>query len=472
MESRQNKKIPTLIGLIIILIGLGISVFFIKRSQNIFLKAKAENNPNQLKISNISSNSFVVSWVTAKPTIGWIKIGKAPNSFDQQWPDERNTESEKEEAYLVHYINITGLDPAVTYYFEVYCDSQKYDDNGIPYQTTTAPEIKQAELANDLAYGIILDINGQPAEEAIVYLNMANSSLQSSLVSSSGNWAIPLNLARSEDLSSFVSYDSEASAIEIFVQGKDLTASAVTTTSNNSPVPPITLGESLDFRQKTVAKSAEEDSLSDSGFSLEDLPVSTPSYSLIILNPKPGEAVSTQKPEFLGKGPAGEEITIQVESPLFTGKTIPNEWGDWNWSITNNLEPGEHKITLNYIDDQGKKHEISHQFIVLAADESDLPAFTATPSASPTSQPALTPTPAAVEPTVTISPTGMPTPSISPTATPPAPTTKPTGALSPSPTTTPSAMEIKPGVLTPTLVSLIMGLILVACGSFIEIVKK
>lgn len=82
----------------------------------------------------------------------------------------------------------------------------------------------------------------------IVYLSLVNAGQLSALTRSSGAWAIPLNLARKEDLSSWAQYDKEASLIEIFVQGGNKgVATAITTTRNDSPVPSITLGKILIF---------------------------------------------------------------------------------------------------------------------------------------------------------------------------------------------------------------------------------
>ena len=472
MKLLKTQKIPTIIGLVIILIGLGVSIFLVKRSQSLFLKAKTGFTPNQVKTSNITSNSFVISWFTAKPTVGFVKAGQGAAALGLEVRDERDLELDKKHAYFSHYVSLTNLEPSTTYHFEIHSNSEKFTDDGKPYRVTTGPATNKPQPQSDLAYGLILDTNGRPAEDTIVYLNLANSSLQSSLVSSSGNWAIPLNLVLTDDFSDFISYDPEASALEIFVQGKDQTASAISTTSKDSPVPPITMGENFDFRQIAKTEAEEKESL-PSGFSLDDPLIATSAFFLSITNPEAGEAVSTERPEFLGKGPTGEEITIKVESPLLTGKITPNEWGDWNWSPSEKLPAGEHKITISYTDDQGKIHEIFHHFTVLAADDSDLPAFTATPSAEPTTEPSPEPTtepspePSSTpEPTTAAAPTETPTPTAELSPSPTGPT--PTGAITTpilSPTATPiPSEEIEAGLITPTLIIFIIGVILLSSG--------
>lgn len=494
MKIKAIKKIPTLIGLSVIVIGLAVSIFLVEKSQNIFLRAKTTNSPAQIKITNITDTSFTVSWFTANPSIGLLKFGTQVTMLDREAGDERNAEVGQNKAYFSHYVNVSGLEPATAYYYEIYVDSDKFNDNGNPFQIATAPKIG-ASRPNDLAYGIILESSGLPAEGAIIYLNMANSSSQSSLVTSSGNWAVPLNLIRSSDLSHYLAYDPEASIIEIFVQHRDQTATAITTTSNDSPTPPITIGESFDFRKKEssqpeIGANETPEATVSSGFNLEE-PVASPAFSLSIFNPQPGEEITSSKPEFLGKGPSGKEIDIKVESPVYTDHLTPSNQGDWNWTPPADLEPGNHTISISYIDEQGKEHLISHTFVVLAADQSQLPSFTATPSATPTSRvtpkptatttlkasptplpsatPKLSPTPSPkASPTISITPTVTPkvSPTISPTATPTAkptitPTRTPTPKLSPTPAaTTPGA----PGVFAPTLIVSLIGILAVGLG--------
>ncbi|MBN1263575.1 MAG: fibronectin type III domain-containing protein [Candidatus Pacebacteria bacterium] len=475
MKTRRIKKIPTFIGFTIIFIGLITSIYLVERSQNILLKARSKVTPGQIKISNINSSSFTVSWLTPIEAPGTIKFGREPELLNLESIDERDFENNQEGQYLTHYVTLTNLEPSTLYYFEIRSGSKTFNDDGRPYQVETPPEIGNPSSPNDLSYGLILNPDGSPAKEAIVYLNLANSSLQSSLVSSSGNWTIPLHLARNSDLSNYIAYHPETSAIEILVQSPDQTASAVLTTGNDSPVPPITLGQSLDFRQaagKSSVIGQEIDPIS--GFSVDEVPVKNNTYPLIIINPQEGEAITAEKPEFFGKGPAGEKIVIKVESPQYEGTIIPNESGDWHWAPPENLPTGEHRITLTYTNKQGEKRLISHLFTVLAAEESDLPAFTASPSASPaespspTTKPSATPTPT---PTPTLSPPPLTTPtstvSVSPT---PWPTTSP--LITPTPDFTPAPIATtpqQPGVLIPTLLVFTLGVIMITFGLGLEL---
>jgi hypothetical protein len=257
------------------------------------------------------------------------------------------------------------------------------------------------------------------------------------------------------DLSAYVDYDPENEVIEIFVQANNKTASAITTTDNDAPVPTIVLEKSYDFRDE--ASPEKETEVIESGFILES-ELATPSAVLSVINPQDEETLSTQKPMFFGKAPAGKEITIEVESPKYSGTATTGEWGDWNWSPPEDLEPGEHTLTVSYLDGEGSLQKIIRSFVVLAAEDSSLPAFTATPSATPTEE---------------STPTAIPTSPALPTATPavePSPT--PTTGLGVTPSPTPTSgvtatvpgQEITPGVFGPTFIVFILGVVLLGGG--------
>lgn len=440
------RRIPTILGLFILLAGIAAGVFLIQKGLVWFLRAEPTTTPKQVKITNISDNSFAVSWITEGKVAGFIKYSPTL-SLDLIAVDDRDQISGETASYTTHHATIRGLEPATKYYFKIGSGKNLYDNNGKPYEVTTAPTTTNPPLPSDPAYGAINKPDNSPAAGAIVYLSLANTTPLSALTKNTGSWLITLNNARTIDLSTYASYDREASIEEIFVQGGAMgTATAVVTTKNDSPVPTIALGKSYDFRQaKASGEPTATPTPSDSKFSLEPIEA-TPAVEkeLTIINPSQGEKISTQKPEILGQGPAGVEIDISLESPAtYSGKIKIGTDGNWNWSPPEDLEPGEHTVTAKYTDENGIKHLISRSFVVLAAGE-EL-AFEASPSATPT--PSLSPTP-----TATPSPT--PTLTITPTPTPP--------ARAGVPSTEAGVPE--PGYLTPTFLLFIIGFSLIIFG--------
>ena len=448
----REKKIPTILAVLFLLVSLFAGVLLIQKGQVFFLKASPEITPGEMKITNLSFSSFTVSWTTEKETSGFIRFGET-SSLGQTFADDRDQISGSTGSFQAHYVTLKNLKPKTTYFFKLGSGGKIFDNSGKPYEIATAGTISGTFPPSDLVSGTILGSDNTPADGAIVYLKMANVTPQSALVRSSGSFIIPLSAALSENLSGFASYDKEAQIEEIFVQGGLRgTATAIATTKNDNPLPEITLGKSYDFRQvlppeeeKGIFPSPspqpepEVQATPSSKFSFGELAPpteATGSVELTITSPEKNEKISTQKPEILGTGPVNQTIQIVIESPTYTGTVKTDSQGNWSFTPSTNLTPGIHTVKVSF---GGKT--ISQTFTVLAAGESELPAFTATPSAtiipSPTPTPKLTP---------------------SPTATPSARTAMPaTEAGVPS-----------PGYLTPTFSVFIMGLVFILIGFVVE----
>jgi hypothetical protein len=202
----------------------------------------------------------------------------------------------------------------------------------------------------------------------LVYLSYPGLSPQSALTTSSGNWVIPLHLARSEDLNNW--FSEMPATGELAVQAGSLgTATAVISTQNDTPVPPLNLGQNYNFDQATPPPTVTNIT-SASRFSLD-------TATITINNPQNNEKITTPRPEFWGTAPANTKIILEVHStaPL-TQQITTTATGSWSWTPTDDLTLGDHTLSVSLPD--GTK--VSRNFTILAAGVEDLPAFTATPS--------------------------------------------------------------------------------------------
>lgn len=448
---QKIRRLPTILALFLLIGGMAAGIFLISQSSNWFLQAEAEIIPKQIKITNLADSSFTVSWITDNQTLGFIQYGR-----DQSLPftanDDRDQSTGVGQKYFTHHITLKNLEPKTTYFFKIGSEKKVFDDDGQSYNITTGPQIQDNPLPSDVVYGTIANTDGSPASDVIVYLSLSDTVPQSSVVKDSGNWIIPLNQARSTDLSSYSNYDKNLATEELFIQAGTVgTATAIATTDNDSPIPTITLGQNFDFRNSPPEGDSGQTATSSSKFTFEELPPPIEStQEIVITNPSEGETINTNKPAIFGTAPAGETLNITLESEeIFTQNVIVDQNGNWEWSPPENLEPGTHKMTINYTDEQGILHALIRNFTVLAASSNDLPAIEASPSATVT--PYFTPTP-----TPTLRPSSTPTPT-----------------LEPSPTSTSSARASipsteagipKPGHLTPTFFLLIIGVGLIILG--------
>lgn len=425
---RKEKRLPTILGILIILVGIGVVTLLTQRAQLFFLKAQPSIIPQEVKISNLSSQSFTVSWITPdSPSTGYLKYGPS-SSLGKVALDERDQKIDALGQYTLHYITVSGLNPKTTYYFVIVSQEKDYDDNGSPYSATTIAAGNKFQTLSP-TYGVILEENGKTAREGIIYVKVGSSDLVSTLIKPSGNWLVPLDSLvdpKTKGPLQILPQDSE----EIFVRGKQKSSKAVTNLDQNAPVPEITLGNDYDFRNTPVEETLKISASSPA----------TPSFNLI--QPASGSAIPGQ-PFFRGSGIPGKTVTIKVESPeTLTGEAVIDGGGNWTWQPPKDLPSGKHTVTITSTDGEGNLLTIIRNFIILASGtqvtEAATPSATPTVTSVPTSTPTRTPTPTTVSPTRSPSPTSSPTPTV-----------KTTPTLTPSPTPTPSPKPVPSLTLTP-----------------------
>lgn len=384
-----EAKIPTILGIIIIVISLGATVLLFNNMRDFLGRASPDANPTEIKITNLSDSSFTVSWTTAGNVSGTINFGSEP-SMGNVATDDRDQISGKTGQYLTHHLTLRYLKPQSKYYFKIISGGTSFDNKGEPYIVTTAPQMGTSVSGAPPIYGTIAKSDGSPAAGAIVYLTLPGGIPLSTLVKSSGNWLIALNNARTADLSGFIKLTG-TEKIDIFVQaGSEGTARAVARVISDSPISQIVLGKRYDFSQETASLSATaEPSL---GFKAPA--TATPSPSLT--SPASDSALPSDRPIFAGRGIPGKAVTIKVESPApVTGTTSVDQNGNWTWTPPSGLSPGSHTVTVATTDSAGNPLQFTRNFTVLASGtqvtESATPSATATSRPSPTARPTIKP---------------------------------------------------------------------------------
>lgn len=414
----KRNKIPTILGIILLIAGVFAGVFYINMRQIFRIGASTSNQPKDVRISNISDTGATVSWTTDSQTSDFLTWGESQGSIGKV-----EQESASGERYFTHSINLSGLAPSKSYFFKINSNGTEYDNNGVPWELTTGLTLGRNNNSS-LISGSVLNSSGQPANRAIVYITI-NGYLASALTTSTGNFVYQLQGVRTPDLQSYAQIDPAATVLEISViAGVDGVASAQIYPQSANPIQPIVLGKIYDFRNLSPSSEGQnpnanlslpQTATQESKFDVSGDVASSSATTVILESLTEGETVTSTQPEFFGKGPAGEPITIEVHSgePITQTVTIPSN-GSWSWAVPSNLSPGAHSITITWKDVSGITRTLTRNFVVQA---SELPSFEASPSQS--LAPSATPT---------ISPTATPKATSTPTATP-----KPTATVSAAP---------------------------------------
>jgi hypothetical protein len=427
----DKSKIPTIIGISILIIALAVGVALVQFRQVFRLGAAGGTAPKNVRVANIADTQVSISWVTEKESQGFVKWGASQSSLMDTSQDET------EETSFTHMVTLRDLSPQKTYFFKINSGGDDFDNSGSPWQVKTGPALSVPTNLS-LVSGSVLTATGLPAKNSLIYISVSGS-LLSTLTSQGGTWVIPLSRARSANLSSFLTIDPARTLLEISVDaGPDGVSSAKIYPQSANPVPPMILGEVYDWKNlgptaQGSLTSAEVnlpgESTPSSRFQVPSGGTGRETAAVTLDSTEAGEVVTSTRPEFFGSGPSGTKLSIELKStPVSVSVSIPSS-GEWKWSPTSPLEPGTHTITLSWRDAGGILRSLTRTFIVQAAEG---PAFVSTPSATPT-----------------FKPTATPTPTIKPTATPTAPPTPESGGL------------------TPTLLLFIMGISTMAFGVFL-----
>jgi hypothetical protein len=396
----KKNKIPTIIAIVILLMGTFAGVFYLNTKQIFRIGASATIQPKDVRVSNIDDNSATITWTTDAQTSGFLTWGESETSINRI-----EQESVNDEKFLTHSISISGLDPETNYLFKINSDGSGFDNNGVPWKFTTGPVLSIDENTLIIS-GSVINPSGQPVDRAIVYITIAGY-LASTTTSNTGIFVYQLGTIRTPDLQNYTQIDPKATLLEISVLGGvEGAASAQIFPQSAKPVPPMVLGQIYDFRNLAPSPDSEipdadlnlpGDATGESKFNIDTGSPAQTTGSVILESLDEGEVVTSAEPEFFGKGPPGETITIEVHSqnPIVDEVIVPNN-GSWSFSVPTGLEPGAHTITITWKDTTGITRSLTRNFVVQA---SELPAFEATPSkslspsASPSSSPKATATP-------------------------------------------------------------------------------
>jgi hypothetical protein len=388
-RSFSQKQIPTVLGIIVLIVSLIGGIAFIGTGGGVFSpRATPQTTPKKVKVTNVKDDSFTVSFVTDESTTAFIKYGTEANSLKLQAGDDRDQLSGSVNPSTTHYITVRDLQPSKAYYYTLGTgSSSKFDNNGAPFTVQTTKKIGTPPLSKTI-YGNISSENGTPASGAIVYIKVGDAGELSALVKESGSWALPLSNARNGD--SFAAI-TDTDQLNISVQGPLVSSTAVvtalvseaqpvknitlgqnggaetstteTTTVLTSPSPNITLYQtpspSPDIAIQNPLTTTGTGSTGNLGSLLETAPSASPTATVVDVSTPSAQIVDTTQPTITGVAAPNVTIMVEVhsEEQITTQKTTGS---DGSYTIDLNelgkqLEPGEHTVTVTYTDPKTNK---------------------------------------------------------------------------------------------------------------------
>lgn len=445
-----NKRIPTLLGLLIITVAIGITTLLVGQNTFFIQQASPASNPIDLRITNVSDSSFTVSYSTASYILGTINFGK-----DQKLGLTITDEKDKNKLieHKIHSFTINNLNPSTKYFFSIISGQDTFLNNSVPYEVLTAPQLS-AKGNSGFIVGKVVTIGGKAPKEGIVYIQTNGAQALSGIIKPDGNYTIPLEGIRTDNLSSFFKFNS-GSVIKMLVLSDLGSSNAIISAKDINYVPTIVISKNYDFTQS----SSEVASPSATTGDFPIVAINNSQGNFQITSPTKGQIFLNQNPVFKGKGIPNGTITITIQSPQeIQGQVTVDANGNWIFTPTTPLSPGLHTITITAKDSSGILRTITQTFTVQtaeAASPTPTPTLTPSPSASPSS--ALTPTPSS---------SSFPTLSPLPSSGQASPTPVTIATPSPTPIVLASPTPTLPPTGTSELSTGVMGISLAIIGGF------
>lgn len=249
-KSLLNHKIPSVLGIGLIVIGVVVTTALVKGPSLLQIKAGPSDEPKNIEITNISDSSFTVTYTTDNSTLGTITFGKDPNTLDQTTLDDRDQLTQKVNNYSAHSITANSLEPNTTYYFKITSGSKDILDNAKPFNVKTGPTISSPPSSQNPMSGKALNPDGSIPSDGLVIVNIDGAEKITTYLRKDGSFMIPLNNLRTNDLASYFDLD-ENTNINIKIKSANLSSSADVMPNQISPVPIITLSNNYEFTEET-----------------------------------------------------------------------------------------------------------------------------------------------------------------------------------------------------------------------------
>lgn len=241
-----NKfKIPTLLGLGLIILGLFSGLYLVLNEQVYLSQAAPNLTPQDITISNITDNSVTISWQTNIDVPSFITYGQN-NAGEQTSQDNRDTNpisnNSGPKPRLNHYFTLTNLLPDTNYSFRI--SSGKLKSEVMKFKTAT-PIINPAGFTPII--GSVISSDNNPLSDGIVYLSIPNATTQSALIRTDGNFLIPISQIRKEDLSGIFPLTEKIAAKLIIRSEKGNSNILFLLQENSPPLPIIKLNQDIDL---------------------------------------------------------------------------------------------------------------------------------------------------------------------------------------------------------------------------------
>lgn len=253
-------KIPTLIGLGVLLIGLAGGVYLTTQNQILKTKAASSLTPKNVNVYNLSESSAAIFWQTDEAATGFVQAGTSQMPNKSTYRDDRDISTPQ--PHKLHFVTLTNLTPNTTYSYQIYSGEIIYPNTPATF-TTLSPT---KTLNWNPIVGTIINPDNRPVDEALIVLELANAQKQATITKTGGNFIMPLSNLRNADLSKSFSENNTPYKAKLIISGPQSSSQAsILVPSENSSLPPVILGKDTDLTQNNVSAEIQKYDLNGDG---------------------------------------------------------------------------------------------------------------------------------------------------------------------------------------------------------------
>src|SRR3989344_231768 len=155
-----EKRIPTILGLGVLVAGLVGGVLLGTTNQIFKTRASSSDTPKSIALANLSEAGASIYWQTEQPTTGFIQAGPSA-ALGLKFRDERDIQAP--EPHQLHFVTLNSLTPNTIYYYKIGSGGLTYPP-GEPFSFRT-PADKTAPSNLPPLIGTIMDSDSQPVTE-------------------------------------------------------------------------------------------------------------------------------------------------------------------------------------------------------------------------------------------------------------------------------------------------------------------
>lgn len=235
-------KIPTFLGLAIIISGITTGVLLNFKNQSIISQASADIKAQDITISNLSDDSVTISWQTSSPAASFVTLGtQNPNEITAMDQRDQTLQDSGPKSHSLHFVTIKNLLPKTTYQYKIVSGRESSDTFSF---TTATPLNNQSKLGPII--GSAVD-GSKDLSEGIAFLSISEATVQSALVKPGGHFLIPVSQIRKADLSESFEI-TEATVAKLTILASNGQATILFRPKEfEKGLPVISLGENLDL---------------------------------------------------------------------------------------------------------------------------------------------------------------------------------------------------------------------------------